>query len=52
MRLAVSRDCGPEMRTIPTPPRPGGVDMAAIVFEFCTGYDGSGLSNYPFALTP
>ena len=31
MRERISRDCGPEMRTMPMPPAPGAVAMAAMV---------------------
>ncbi len=31
MASAMARASGPEMRTMPMPPRPGGVDTAAIV---------------------
>ena len=31
MELAIERACGPDKRTTPMPPRPGGVETAAIV---------------------
>src|SRR5580704_8734741 len=51
-RAAISRASGPESRTIPNPPRPSGVDSAAIVSRKFIRRFGSGRFDLCHLLQP